>query len=240
MPKDGQVLLDKFGKPVLDRDGNYILVGSDGIPRNTRGLPYLLNKNGLPIYGQDGEPIVIGALGKPLTSDGRPILMDHHGPVLGENGLPIVLGPTPSGNIKEINGKFLKKLLVAEKAPCGALCGMLKKDSKPNYLSDKYSNLIYDPDGNNILLGPDGVARSSDGRPFWLDSDGLPIFGADEKPIVIGLDGKPATLDGKPILLDENGRPVLGKDGIPIVLRTPPKGKIKMRNDIIIKNICLR
>lgn len=107
--------------------------------------------------------------------------------------------------------------------PCHGICA--PESSKPNILLDKYGKPVRGPDDNYILLGPDGIPRNSENRPYVLDEDGQLIYDLDDKPIIVGVKGKPVTSDGKPILLDVYGQPVLGLDGLPSILPGPHKCK---------------
>lgn len=91
---------------------------------------------------------------------------------------------------------------------------------------NKFGKPVLDPEGEFIILDPNGKPRSSDGRPYYLDKDKNLVNGPDDKPMLVGLDGNPVTSDGMPILLDKNKEAIFGQDGKPIIIKTYPTGKL--------------
>ena len=173
--------------------------------------------------------VLDGAL---LGPDGKPIL--------GADGLPIVLGEDGKPVAVAQDGPFKgAKLGPDGKLGCSRNCTMIFKDFelfpffnfKPYCFLKKLSCVCEKMSSwtpyEKPILGPNGCLLGADGKPLvgpngeLLGADGKPLLGPNGE--LLGADGKPLTgpngcvlgPDGKP-LVGPNGE-LLGADGKPIL-----------------------
>ena len=223
------LIVDAYGNPVLDADGQPMRVRRDRYLINSKRSTYrvgvggqLLDANGCTIYGADGKPLrvsdprvprggSIGAGGIILDADGKA--------VLGDAGQPLFVTPplvpaggsiSPSGVILDVNGK---PVLGPGGEPLTVFSGQPSMASSS--LAAGGGTGVTVPEGGSI--GPGGVVLDANGKPV-LGPDGTPLVVTDPRVPPGGYIGEGG------VIFDREGAPLVNADGTLMLARVAPGG----------------
>ncbi len=219
---EGQAIFDGQRKPILDRNGNPVVIPQGMLSENGEGQP-IFDSQGQPVLNQNGDPIllqnqpqsgqpVFDSQGQPiLTHEGEPVLIpqqpsDSRGvpvfnsqgqPILDQNGQPVVI---PQNQLAE-NGMG-RQLFDSNGHP------VLNRNGEPVFVVRNQSALkpIFDSLGRpvDLLLNEND---SSQGQQI-LDQNGQPVFDSQGQQI-LDQNGQPIFDSQGQQILDQNGQPVL-------------------------------
>ena len=180
-------LIDKNGKEIIDDNGNIVLIGPNGEPKNQNELETIIINNKSLLVNEENKPF-LGFNGVPLiNSEGNPIvgpdeLYDKDNKKI--EGIIGFVAKDNKGNPIKINIK--------------------EKNNKNKIKNDSinYNNLrpLLDINGKPIL--------DSNNNFIILDKNNKPVQDKEIK-VLLSQDGKPILNElGKPILTDKNDNPL--------------------------------
>ena len=213
----GQAVFDSEGKPILDQNGNPVVIPAEILSENGEGQP-IFDSHGQPVLNQQGEPVLIsqntvsqnqtGENGQPVSrAQGQPIFDSSDQPILTHEGEPVLIPQNlPSdqtdGNVPLFNSQ-----------------GQPILDQKGEPVTIPQSQIAENGTGRQLLDNNGQPVLNRQGEPIFVIQDNSapkPIFDSLGRPVDI-LQNQTDSGQGQPIF-DGRGQQILDQRGEPVLI----------------------
>ncbi|MDE6580769.1 MAG: hypothetical protein K2K41_09585, partial [Ruminiclostridium sp.] len=154
----GQPVFDGEGKPILDRNGNPVIIPQDMISENGEGQP-IFDSRGQPVLNQNGEPVLISQ--NPTAENGQSVSGSQGQPIFDSQGQPIL---THEG----------EPVLIPQNISADQSIPLFNSQGQP----------ILDQKGEPVTIPQSQIAESGMGRRL-LDNNGQPVLNQKGEPVFV-------------------------------------------------------
>lgn len=203
-------IFDSQGKPILDQNGNPVLIPQDQLADNGQGQP-IFDSKGQPILNQKGEPVLISQNQFSEGGKGQPIFDSQGQPVLNHKGEPVLVPQNQlaeSGNGQPIFDSQGQPILSQRGEPVFIPQNQLAEDGKGQPVFNSKGQPILDQKGEPVLIPQNLLAENGKGEPIF-DGQGQPVLNQKGEPVHIA--SSLLTDNGEAVfkpIFDSQGRPV--------------------------------
>ena len=245
----GLPVFDSQEKPILDQNGNPVVIPPEMLSENGEGQP-IFDSMGQPVLNEQGEPVLItqnGISQNQAPENGQPVSQSQGQPVFDSQGQPIrthegepVLIPQNMPSSEQSVPVFSSQgqpILDQNGEPVTIPQSQIAENGTGQQLLDNNGQPVLNQKGEPIFIIRDDPAPKpifdSLGRPVDIlqdrngsdrgqpvfDSQGQQILDQRGEPVLINQDQTAERGQGQQ-LFDDKGQPVLDRDGNPVFIRS--------------------